>query len=222
MAIDEARRSGVKHIFYTSLAFGGNVEETSAAYVMHAHLETEKYLAELPGFFTYTAIREGIYSEAFPLYTAWLDLRSPRTEIPIPHNGSGPGVAWAKKDELGEANAKMMVSYTKNPQAFPYLNQVILLSGPKEWSLKDTVNAVGRITGYPMHIREITVDEYAMLPENAVKYTYRGVNLSREWATVWEGIRRGETAVVSYILKDWLGREPEDFETTISRLAEGV
>jgi len=114
-----------------------------------------------------------------------------------------------------------MVSYAKNPQGFPYLNRVILLSGPKEWSLKDTVNALGRVTGHPIHIRQISVDEFAMMPEHAVNLTYRGMNLSREWATAWEAIRHGETAVVSHILKEWLGREPEDFETTISRLAHG-
>lgn len=188
---------------------------------MRAHLETEKYLADLPGYFTYTAIREGIYSESFPIYTAWLDLKHPRPEIAIPHDGSGPGVAWAKQDELGEATAKMVVSYAKNPQGFPYLDRVILLSGPKEWSLRDTVEALSCVTDHPIRIREISVEDYARLPEHALKHVYHGVDLSREWATAWEGIRRGETAVVSHILKEWLGREPEDFETTIRGLVCG-
>lgn len=218
LAIDQARRSGVKHIFYSSLAFGGDLGESSVAHVMGAHLATEKYLAELPGYFTYTSIREGIYSESFPIYTAWLDLKNPPSEIKIPHDGTGPGVAWAKKDELGEATAKMMVSYAKNPQGFPYLDRVVLLSGPKEWSLKDTVDVLSQAAGKPFHIREISVDEYAKLPQHGTKHTYHGKDLSREWATAFEGIRQGETAVVSPVLKEWLGREPENFRTTIENL----
>lgn len=205
---------------YSSLAFGGDLGESSVAHVMGAHLATEKYLAELQGNFTYTAIREGIYSESFPIYTAWYDLQNPREEITIPHDGSGPGIAWAKRDELGEATAKMILSYAKNPQGFPYLNRVVLLSGPREWSLADSVSVLGRVSGKPAQIREISVDEYASLPQHGLKHTYHGVNLAREWATAWEGIRHGETAVVSPVLKEWLGREPEDFETTVRKLAQ--
>lgn len=220
MAIDQARRSGVKHIFYSSLAFAGDLGESSAASVMGAHLKTEKYLAELPGYFTYTSIREGIYTESFPMYTGWFDLQHPRPEILIPHDGSGPGVAWAKQDELGEANAKMIITYAKNPQGFPYLNRVVLLSGPKEWSIKDTVDALGRAVGRPVAIREVPVDQYATIP-HGLSHTYRDVDLATNWATAWEGIRRGETAAVSGALKEWLGREPEDFETTVTKMVGG-
>lgn len=186
---------------------------------MGAHLATEKYLAELPGYFTYTAIREGIYSESFPIYTAWFDLRNPSPEITIPHNGACPGIAWAKQDELGEATAKMMVSYARNPPGFPYLNRVVLLSGPSVWSLHETADVLGRAVGMPVKIREISVDQYADLPHHGRRHTYHETDLSREWATAWEAIRRGETAVVSPALKEWLGREPEDFETTVRKLA---
>jgi uncharacterized protein YbjT (DUF2867 family) len=220
-AIDAARRSGVKHIFYSSLAFAGDLGESSLAHVMGAHLATEKYLAELPGHFTYTAIREGLYSESFPIYTAWFDLQNPVEEITIPHPGTGPGVAWAKRDELGEATAKMVYAYAKNPAGFPYLNRVVLLSGPREVSLAGTAEVLGRAVGKPVRIREITVDEYVALPQIGDKHMYHGVNLSREWATAWEAIRAGEAAVVSPVLGEILGREPEDFETTIRGLVRG-
>jgi len=225
-AIDAARRSGVKHIFYSSLAFGGNLQKETAAHVMRAHLSTEKYLEELAAqttakSFTFTAIREGLYSESFPIYTAWFDPHNPVDEITIPHDGSGPGVAWAKRDELGEATAKLIRQYAQNPEAFPYLNKTIILSGPRVLTLKETVEALGRIVGKDLRIRQITVDEYAALPQIGDRHTYHGVNLSKEWATAWEGIRRGETAVVTPLLGEILGREPEDFETTVRKLIKG-
>ncbi|KAF5863335.1 hypothetical protein ETB97_010335, partial [Aspergillus alliaceus] len=224
-AIDCARRSGVKHIFYSSLAFGGDLADTSVAHVMGAHLRTERYLAELQaqGHITYTAIREGLYSESFPIYTAWFDLADPVDEITIPHDGSPPGVTWAKRDELGEATANLVAAYVQNPDtnslSFPYVNRVLLLSGPRAYSLRETVEILGRAVGKEVRIREISTGEYAALPTHGDKHTYHGVDLAREWATAWEAIQHGETAVVSPLLGELLGREPEDYETTIRGLA---
>ncbi|KAJ5301539.1 hypothetical protein PENANT_c002G00897 [Penicillium antarcticum] len=219
-AIDAASKSGVKHIFYSSLAFAGNLSDKSVAHVMGAHLETEKYLASHTGNFTYTSVRIGIYSESFPIYTTWFDLRNPTDEIAIPHSGGGPGVAWAKRDESGEATAKLIVSYANDPVNFKYTNQLVLLSGPREISLAETVDILGQAIGKSIKIREISVDEYAALPQNADYHTYHGVNLSREWATAWEAIRQGETAVVTPTLGEILGREPESFETTIKEMVK--
>ncbi|PWY75408.1 NAD(P)-binding protein [Aspergillus heteromorphus CBS 117.55] len=154
VAIDAARRSGVRHIFYSSLAFAGDLEPTSAAHVMGAHLRTEQLLAERSGGgFTYTAIREGLYSESFPIYTSWFDIHHPADEVAIPHSGEGPGVAWAKRDELGEATARIIVDYAAatDPAGFPYLNRVVLLSGPAVLSLRETVEELGRAVGKPRH-----------------------------------------------------------------------
>ncbi|KAB8225794.1 hypothetical protein BDV33DRAFT_78096 [Aspergillus novoparasiticus] len=223
-AIDSARRSGVKHIFYSSLAFAGDLTDSSVAHVMGAHLRTEQYLADLQAqsHITYTAIREGLYSESFPIYTAWFDLAHPVDEITIPHAGSPPGVTWAKRDELGEATANLIASYVQDPRSFPYVNRLLLLSGPREYSLQETVEILGRAVGRTVRIREISPDEYAALPTHGTKHTYHGINLAREWATAWDAIRRGETAVVTPLLREILGREPEDYETTIRGLAREV
>ena len=57
----------------------------------------------------FTAIREGIYSERFPTYTGFPDLQDLPEELKIPHDGSGPGIAFAKIDDLGEATAKLVI-----------------------------------------------------------------------------------------------------------------
>lgn len=195
------------------------------AHVMGAHLETERYLAsrQSEGALTYTAIREGIYSESFPIYTAWLDPANPPSSnlITIPHDGTGPGVAWAKREELGEATANMLVSYVKDPGSFPYVNQTVLLSGPREISLGDALDVIGREIGKPLKIRTIGVDEYVRLPAVQGTFVYHDVDLAEKWATAWEGMREGEMAVTSDVLEKWLGREPESFETTIHNLLKG-
>jgi hypothetical protein len=185
---------------------------------MGAHIQTEKYLSSLQDTVSHTIVREGLYTESFPIYTAFFDPQNPADEVAIPHSGSGPGVAWVKRDELGEATAKLIASYINGPTSFEYLNKAVLLSGSREISLAETVEIIGQAIGQPLKIREISVDEFVNLPQIGDKLTYHGVNLSREWATAWEAIRRGETAVVSPALREILGREPENYETTIKAL----
>ncbi|KAJ5798496.1 uncharacterized protein N7503_007792 [Penicillium pulvis] len=215
LAINKAIKSGVKHIFYSSLAFAG-LTNKSLAHVMGAHLATEEYLSTKPEI-SYTIVREGIYTESFPIYTAWFDPQNPADEITIPHSGDGPGVAWVKRDELGEATAKLIVSYVKDSAAFGYVNKMVLLSGQRVISLAETVQILGRAVGKNVRIREISVDEYAKLPHEG-KHTYHRVDLSREWATAWEAIKDGETAVISPAIVEILGREPEQYEDSIRDL----
>ena len=74
-AIDAAIDVGVKHVYYTSLAFAS----VSVTTVMKAHLRTEAYLKSKD--IAYTIIREGIYSESIGLYLGFFDLRSRRRKL---------------------------------------------------------------------------------------------------------------------------------------------
>lgn len=101
---------------------------------MQAHLQTEAYLASLAASnssFTFTVVRQGLYSESFPMYTSSFDLSNPTDSIRIPHDGGGPGLAWAKRDELGEATARLMADYLADPKGFSFVNKTLLLSGPR-------------------------------------------------------------------------------------------
>ncbi|KAI1790379.1 hypothetical protein LXA43DRAFT_1016861 [Ganoderma leucocontextum] len=100
-AIDAAKRADVKHLYYTSLAFAGD----SRAAVMQAHLDTERCLKESG--LTYTILREGIYSESYPLYFGFWGPKEGGDEVLVPH-GDG-GIAWVCREDLGQGTAKIMV-----------------------------------------------------------------------------------------------------------------
>lgn len=188
---------------------------------MLAHIDTEKYLAQLHDqdpHFTYTVVRQGLYSESFPLYTAFFDLKNPSSEICIPHNGSGPGISWAKQDELGEATAKLMAQYAQDPAAFPFSNKTVLLTGPRAWSLNETADVFSRVLDRSIRVRQVAVDEYVKQPQVQTGLTYGGGNWAPTWATAFDAIRDGEAAVVTQNLGDILGREPEQFNTTIRNM----
>ncbi|KUI64895.1 Quinone oxidoreductase 2 [Cytospora mali] len=227
-AIDAARRAGVKHIFYSSLGFGSDasnksLKQDSKTVVMQAHLDSEAHLAFIaksdPGF-TYTSIREGIYSESFPIYTAFLDPQSAPVgfEVQIPHNGSGPGVSWVNRDELGEATAKLIARYCGIGGQFPQqlVNGKVLFTGSREISLAETVDILGRTVGKSFKIRQVADEEYTKLPQ--VLKEFEDEDKARLWTTAWEGIRDGETALVTRDMEEFLGRKPEDYEKTIQEL----
>jgi len=220
-AIDKALRSGVKYIFYGSLGFGGKPETSeSVAHVMQAHLDTERYLDELtrthPGF-AYTVVREGLYSESYPLYTAFFDPEHPVDYVEIPHDGSGNGIAWVKREELGEGTAELIKRFVQDQEGFKYKNKKVLLSGPKTLTLGETVAILGEVSNHPVKIRQVTPDHFAENPRVAPNFVYHNVGHSKFWTTTFEAFRRGEAAVVSPLLGELLGREPEHFETTVSR-----
>lgn len=198
----------------------------SVAHVMQAHLATESYLASLAARvtspespFTFTAIREGIYSESFGLYTGFFDLKKPASEVKLPHDGSGPGVAWAKRDELGEASARLVKKYLDAPERFEWRNQIVLLSGPKSWSIAETLRVLGRIAGKEVKIVHVGAGAYIDDPRTQqVMGSHGPDDPAKEWATTFEAVRKGETDVVSEDLERLLGRKPEAFDETVRRL----
>lgn len=190
---------------------------------MQAHLDSEAHLASIAKSdtsFTYTSIREGIYSESFPIYTAFLDPASAPdgSQVQIPHDGGGPGVSWVKRDELGEATAKLIARYSGFGGQFPQqlVNGKVLLTGSKEFNLAETVGILGRAVGKTFKIRQVSVNEYVKLPQ--VVGRFGDEEKAGTWATAWEGIRAGETALVTADLEEILGRKPEDYEKTIQKL----
>lgn len=218
----------MKHIFYSSLGFGsdlssGSLKTNSVTTVMQAHLDCEKHLASLaqsdPGF-TYTAIREGLYSESYPIYSSFFDPKAAAdgAEVIMPHDGSGPGVSWVKRDELGEASAKLIAKYCGVGGQFPQqlVNGKVLFSGTREISLAETIQILGKTVGKSFKIRQISVDEYVKLPQIA-KY-YDTEEDAKTWAASWDGIRDGEAALVTQDMEVFLGRKPEAFEQTVKSL----
>ncbi|KAK0644630.1 hypothetical protein B0T16DRAFT_430687 [Cercophora newfieldiana] len=218
-AIAAAKQAGVKYVFYSSLGFAGE-GDTSVAEVMGAHLDTEGYLRELAAGdkgFGYTAVREGLYSESTGIYTAFWEAGR-EEEILIPHDGKGRGVSWVRRDELGEATARLLARYMVDKEGFErewpgWVNGKVVFTGTREWSLAETVEVLGRVAGKKLRIREVSVDEYARLPQVLAKFGSE--ELARTWATAWEAIRRGETGLVTSDLERVLGRKPEEFDVTV-------
>lgn len=190
---------------------------------MQAHLDTERYLSKLAASnpsFTYTVVRQGLYTESYGLYLAFIDLKTPPSEVKIPHDGRGPGISWVKRDELGEGTARLLADYARKPATFPYVNDTLLLSGPQMLSLAESVDCISRVTGKEIKIRPSTVEEWADQESVKGASKYLAGEMAMNWATAYDALRRGEGAVVTDHLRRLIRREPESFEKTIADMAK--
>ncbi|EGE01456.1 hypothetical protein TEQG_00506 [Trichophyton equinum CBS 127.97] len=201
----------VGHVYYSSLAFGGYGSESKAS-VQQAHLVTEKLLAEsgLP----YTSIREGVYIDAFPVFVFWY----PNTTT-IYLSGDGP-VAFASRDELGEATAQLML---RDPEGLNLKNNIALLTGPRTYKLTDVINAVSEATGRKLEIECVSKDEFPRIMALEDAREGRGRKSEaffRGWQSLVESMEKGDTATVDPLMGELLGRQPQDALEYVKKLVK--
>ena len=234
-AINAARDVGISHIYYTSLAFG----DESAAAVKQAHIATENYLAQMSSTansskFSYTIIKEGIYSESFPLYLNF----HPSSTTPIPPEdrkaylplNPSRGVAWVTRDDLGEATARLLVVEEEDLISSSYRNQRVLLSGPQSWTFTHLANEISRLLGWtssshPLEIVPLGQDEWIKYQaETRVK---AGVDpdeakeFATQWATTYPAIEKGELEVVDPLCERLVGRKLVGMDQYLAEILGG-
>lgn len=208
-AIDAAKRAGVRHVYYTSLAFGYGTKPESCAAVMQAHLDTEAYLKKSG--LKYTIIREGIYNESYPLYFGFFD-PSKDNEVFVP--GDGP-IAWACREDLGEATARLLAL---PPSDSRFDSQTILFSGPQAnlLTLAQLSTLISNILGREIKLNIVSIDEYVQKHLDPSGQNVRGTeDFLRKWATTFEAMKRGETAIVDPLLGEIVGRPLKTMEQSL-------
>lgn len=214
VAIDAAVRAGVKHIYYTSLAFGWGVKDGSKAGVMQAHLRTEEYLRDIgrKGEVNWTAIREGLYNESWPLYFGHYDTPDDdREEVIVAGDGS---IAWTSIQDLGVANAVVLASPEEE-----YENKVFYLSntGSKK-RLSQIAEIVSSAKGKDVQIKVVSREEHERfyiekkeMDEGRVKW----------WAKTYDALKNGECDVEDTTLETLLrlkGLKPKPVEETVKEM----
>lgn len=111
------------------------------------------------------------------------------------------------------------MKYANDPPNFSFINKIAIFSGPRALSLNETARVFSHALDKKVKIQEVSIDEYC--EQEGVGYGSDSVELNRLWATAFEGIRAGEAATVTDHLREFLGRDPEDFETIIKKILEG-
>jgi len=203
--IKSAQEAGVKHIYYTSLAFG----HQSNAGVMRAHLRTEAFLHGMKDT-KFTIIREGLYNESWPLYLGYYDLKGDdRTEIILA--GDGP-IKWTSIEGLGCGTALVLAEHTDK-----YEGKTFYLSGSEALTLGDIAKLVSTTKGKELTTKIVSRQEYVEF------YSQRGVEMPSVewWSTTYAALEAGECATDDMTLLALLesrGKELKPVQKTIQEM----
>ncbi|KAI1449602.1 NAD(P)-binding protein [Annulohypoxylon stygium] len=195
VAIDAAVKVGVKHVYYSSLAFAWDAKaqapgDSSKAIVMRAHLRTEAYLKQLAkeGKVRATYIREGLYNESWPLYVFGYDDAEEvdREIVPIPGDGR---MCWTAIKDLGVASAVVLTAESE-----AYDGKTFYLStrpaGAK--TIAETAAIAGQAWG-----RQVKVDALSRVEYEKYYIIGRGRDKAsvRWWLSTYDAIKDGECEV---------------------------
>lgn len=206
-AIDAAVAAGVKHIYYTSLAFGN----PSKAGVMRAHIRTEKYLHELAeqGQVQFTILREGLYNESWPLYFGYYFGLKEETRRKVVVAGDGP-ISWTAIADMALATARIVAA-----PASDWAGKTVYLSQRETLSLENIARIVSRLRGEDVGLKVVSRKEYE-------DYYVSEKGMERAsvewWSSTYDAVADGECDItddtLENILKE-LGRKPKPLEATI-------
>jgi NAD(P)H dehydrogenase (quinone) len=131
-AIDAAVKAGVKHVFYTGVTMN-DINSSPLKPLLEEHYLTEDYL-KASGL-SYTFLQNSLYAEVIPMF---LGENVVETGVFFP---AGDGkVAFALREDLGEATANILVSEGHE-------NQTYHLTGPETISFAEVAATLSELSG---------------------------------------------------------------------------
>ncbi|KAI1106805.1 NAD(P)-binding protein [Jackrogersella minutella] len=190
VAIDAAAASGVRYVYYSSLAYAWDARpgRRSKAAVMRAHLRTEAYLAAEGRFQGVVRIREGLYAESWPLYLGSFDAagRDGRTVVPLAADGRA---CWTAIPDLGLANALVLAA-----DGAEYAGRTFYLSVRPEMArtVSEVAGLVGEARGREVRVEIVGMEGHE---RHYVGELGRDKKYVRWWAGSYEALGEGECLV---------------------------
>lgn len=207
-AIDAAVKAGVKHIYYTSLAFAN----PSKAGVMRAHIRTEEYLRGLEGV-KVTVLREGLYCESWPLYFGYyFGLKGEeRREVVVAGDGE---VSWTSIADMAFCTAKILAE-----EGGKWAGRTVYLSQKETRTLGDVAGIVSRVRGEEVGLKVVERKEFEDY------YVGRGMERASVewWSSTYDALKDGECAIEDDTLETILkepGRTPTSLEETVEKMMQ--
>ncbi len=130
--IDAAKRAGVKHISYTSVAIN-NVSASLVRSHMESHVQTEDYIKSSG--LSYIIFRNSLYADVIPMYVGEQVFEK---GIYLPA-GNGK-VAFALRTEMGEGIANAMMQKGDD-------SRIYQITGGELYSFSDVARALSEMSG---------------------------------------------------------------------------
>ncbi|MCI0922675.1 SDR family oxidoreductase [Sphingobacterium rhinopitheci] len=188
--VTAAKKSGVKHIYYTSSERKNDTETSPIAFLEKSHIDTE--IAIKSSGLDYTIFRNNLYLDALPMFFGEQVLS---TGIFLPA-GETKG-SFASRNDMAEAIAKVIVSEGHE-------NKEYSLSNTEQVSMQEIAQYVSKIVGQEVNYISPSADIYLdSLTKAGVPNEFIGL-----LAGFAEAIKQGEFLTEKTHLEQILGRKP--------------
>lgn len=197
--IEAARETGVQKIVFIS-GLLNNAEKSVLRIPMDAMFKTENYIKESG--MKYIILRNTLYMENLAKY---LGKGVIENGIFFP---AGKGkVAYAQREDLAEATAKILISEK-------YSNQTLSLTGNQSYSFEDIAKILCDLSGKDItyHNPEPKIFLETLLKNGIPEQL---ANISLAFATA---IKNGDMDYIAPTLEELLGRKPKDVRNYLEKL----
>ncbi|KAJ5807365.1 hypothetical protein N7447_010821 [Penicillium robsamsonii] len=185
-----AKKMNVKHASHQSpLTTTPSNMETA---VMQGHLMTEKMMKEAD--INFTSIREGLYTDAFPVFMGWYPSTS---TVYLPSDGP---IAFTLRSELSEANARLMIRGGHD-------RETVLLTAQQTITFSEIVDLINETTGRNVRFELVSSEEFVRL-KSATDEGGKGEGFFQALLSWYESISKGETCTIDPLMADLLDRQP--------------
>ncbi|KAK4499229.1 hypothetical protein PRZ48_009742 [Zasmidium cellare] len=206
-AIAAAKEAGVKHIYYTSLAFAN----PSLSRVMKAHERTEEHLKNAS--FQWTFIREGLYNESWPLYFGHYDVpNDPREEVLVAGDSK---ISWTSIPDLGLATALVLAAPSED-----WAGKTFYLAQSKAHSLEEVAEMFSRAKGKEVRLKVVSRPEHE---EYYIQDRKMEAPFIMWWSKTYDALRENECEIQDPTLEQLLatkGRKPISMEQTVEEMVK--
>jgi uncharacterized protein YbjT (DUF2867 family) len=95
------------------------------------------------------------------------------------------------------------------------VNETVLLSGPRAYTLTELASLVAAILERPVHLQIVSDDEYVGAHTNPAGGVRSSPEFLRLWASTYAALGAGECARVDPLLERLLGRLAKPFEESL-------
>lgn len=209
-ALEAAERVGVKHVYYTSLAF----QKPSKSRVMKAHERTEDWLKANKGKIKFTIIREGLYNESWPLYLGhYKPGQDERTEVPLAGDSK---ISWTSIADLGLASALILATSSDE-----WTGRTVYLAQSKAHTLAEVAEMVSRARSEKVRLKIVPREEHEKyyVEERGMDEAY-----VKWWSRTYDALREQECEIRDPTLEELLGNKrlrPKRLEETLVEMLKG-
>lgn len=193
-AIDAAVKAGVKHVFYTGVTMN-NINSSPLKPLLEEHYLTEDYL-KASGL-SYTFLQNSLYAEVIPMF---LGENVIETGVFFP---AGEGkVAFALREDLGEATANILVSEGHENQTYNLTSSEVISFAEVAAILSELSEKAVSYINPEIEVFEGTLKQFG-LPEPIIQ-------MSVMFAA---GIKNNDFNKTYDSLERFLGRKPTNIRT---------